>query len=318
MTAQPAADRTLSLARTLADALVRESPHMRRRAMPDFPAFVRSVIDVWSPQPDLSGELTRLLQDMGRFAAATWAIYLEETPGGLTITRMAETLRRTDASGPGRARAILTYLRFISYVEPAPERGDRRDRRYRTTRSLQVAFRERVRRELVVRAHLDPAVAWVLEAYESRFLPFFLVLAEVSLLNLSLRLVADPPALRNPADLFTERFAGMAMLHEMMSSADPGDTFPPRGPLTFTAADLARRSEASRMQVASVLRATRKAGSILPTPDGRERLSEELVQALEGLVAGTTDMLIGCARILQRGSPTFFDEDEPMAAAAPL
>jgi hypothetical protein len=309
VTARSATEAEPTSARLLAAALVRESPHMRRRAMPDFPAFMRSVVDVWSPQPDLGGEVTRLLRDMGRFAAATWAVYLEATPGGLTAARMADTLRRTDTSGPGRAGAIITYLRFINYIEPALERDNRRDKRYRTTEVLRVAFRERMRRELAVRAHLDPAIAWVLGAYETRFLPFFVVVAEVSLLNLSLRLVADPPAQRNPVDLFSERFGGMAILHEMMSSADPGDTFPPRGPLTFTAAHLARRCETSRMQVASVLRATRKAGSILPTLDGRERLSEELVQALEGLVAGTTDMLIGCARILQRGTPTFFDED---------
>lgn len=67
------------------------------------------------------------------------------------------------------------------------------------------------------------------------------------------------------------------------------------------------------MQVAAVLRAARKAGSILSMPDGRERLSEELAQVLEGLVVGTTDMLIGCARIVRGGSPTIFDDEPPPA-----
>lgn len=292
-------------ARALASALASEVPHRRRRDMPGFNDLARDIVEVWGPHPGHSGEISRLLRDMGRFAAGSWAIYLEATPGGLTTTRMSETLARTTVSGPGRASALLAYLRFIGYVEWAPDIGDGRSRRLRTTPAMRGAFRERLRQELTVRATVDPIIPALLERFnesEKVFDDFFVVLSEVSLANA----VATTPA-HNELDLFSERYAGMIMLCELLQRGDPGDVFPPRGALNFTVAGLARRCDTSRMQVTGLLAKARKAGFLLPTADGRERLSEPLLQNMEGLIAGTTDMLVGCARIVMGGSPTVFD-----------
>ncbi|MBP7703890.1 MAG: hypothetical protein KA105_01240 [Caulobacter sp.] len=292
----------------LAAKLYDEIPHLRRRAAPGFSDLARRIVDVWAPQAGPGGEISRLLRDFGRFAAGSWALYLEATPGGLTISRMSETLKGTTISGPGRARAILTYMRFIGYVEPAPNEGDGRDRRYRTTETMQKAFRERVRGELAARADQDPTVAEVLADFDHLFIDYLVVLSEVSLATLQ-----QPAKLGGEVDLFSERYAGMVILCELMRSGEPDDSFPPSGPLTFTVAELARRCDTSRMQVNSLLKRARAAGVLLPAGDGRERLSEALLDNFRTLVAGSTDMLVGCARILVHGSPTFFDDESPSA-----
>lgn len=292
-------------ARALAGALSRELPHERRRAEPGFDLLARDIVEVWGPHPGLSGEISRLLRDLGRFAAGSWAIYLEATAGGLTIARMSETLERTTISGPGRARALLAYLRYIGYVEPAPESNDGRSRRFRTTATMRNSFRQRLRRELEVRAHLDGAIPPLLARFDQDdevFNAFFVILSEVSLTNLEL----GAPR-RNELDLFSERYAGMIILCEMLQRGAPGDVFPPRGALDFTVAGLAQRCETTRMQVTSLLRKARDAGYLIPADRGGERLSEPLLLNMEGLIAGTTDMLVGCARIIMGGSPTFFD-----------
>lgn len=292
-------------ARALAQTLTRELPHARRRGDPGFAKLARGIVEVWGPHPGLSGEVSRLLRDLGRFAAGSWAIYLEATPGGLTAARMSETLQRTTISGPGRARALLAYLRFIGYLEPEPQKNDGRSRRLRTTQTMRAAFRQRLRRELEVRAHLDPAIPAVLARFDADdmvFNAFFVVLSEVSLTNLEM----GAPR-KNELDLFSERYAGLIILCEMLQRGAADDAFPPRGPLDFTVAGLAQRCETSRMQVTSLLRKARDAGYLIATDDGRERLSEDLLVNMEGLIAGTTDMLIGSARIVMGGPPTFYD-----------
>lgn len=275
--------------------------------MPGFSELAGDVVEVWGPHPGLAGEISRLLRDMGRFAAGAWAIYLEATPGGLTITRMSESLKLTTISGPGRARALLAYLRFIGYVEPAPDDGDGRDRRFRTTAKMRAGFLGRIRRELEVRAHLDPAVPLVLERFDTdptMFDRFFVTVSEVSMANIA---IGGTRAGKNELDLFSDRYAGLIILCEMLQRGAPGDVFPPRGPLDFTVAGLAARCETSRMQVTSLLRKARAAGYLIATEDGRERLSEGLLQNMEGLIAGTTDMVIGCARIVTGGPATIYD-----------
>ena len=273
--------------------------------MPGFAELARDIIEVWGPHPGDVGEVSRLLRDMGRFAAGNWAIYLEATPGGLTTARMSESLKRTTVSGPGRARALLAYLRFIGYVEPAADVGDARARHFRTTEKMRRAFQQRIRRELEVRARLDPAIPALLQRFDqdpTAFAAFFVTLSEVSFANMEL----GAPR-KNELDLFSDRYAGLIILCEMLQRGGLDDVFPPRGPLDFTVAGLAARCGTSRMQVNSLLAKARAAGFLIPTPDGRERLSEPLLRNMEGLIAGTTDMVVGCARIVMGGQPTIFD-----------
>lgn len=293
-------------ARALARALIGELPHLRRRAMPGFSAEVRRVVDVWAPNPGPGGELTRLLQDMGRFTAGAWVTWLEATPGGLTLARMSDALRRSNLSGPGRARTILGYLRFIGFLEPAPEARNGREKHYRTTDRLRSAFRERLRREIEARRDADPVMPALLARFDDEGVStaYIALLGEVSLLTME-----AGGRDRNPVDTFSQRFSGVSILCEMLRGGRADDVFPPRGPVTFSIPDLARRCGASRMQVTSLLRQARKEGLLVPDGEG-ERFSEDLLSNFEALVAGATDMMVGGARLLLGGPPVLFPGDE--------
>lgn len=292
-------------ARALAEALVRGDARLRRRQMPGFDQLARRVVPLWAVQPGANGEITRLLRDLGRFAAGTWAFHLEASAGGLTVARLGQALRGAGISGAGRARTLLTYLRFIGYVEPAPDQGDGRDRRYRTTAKMRHAYRDRMRRELEARADLDPAIPAVLARFDAVCMDFLALLGEASLLE------AGAPGPRpEEIDLFSERYAGFPVLCELVLGGDPDDVFPPRGGLTFNVAELARRCGTSWMQVATLLRKARAAGALLPAGDGRERLAEAVRDRLLDMVADTTNMIIGCARILEGRPLGFFDDPE--------
>lgn len=287
----------------LARRLIDEVPHLRRRAMPGFEDSARRIVKVWGPQEGQAGELSRLLRDMGRFALGNWAIYLEATPGGLTLSRMQQALAGSGISGLGRARAILAYLIFIRYVERAEPIGDTRVRPYRTTERLRGAFRARLRRELEVRQDLDPDIPRLLAAFddEAVYIRFFILISEVTH---AMTQIAEPH--ENEIDLFSERMSGLIILCELLQAGAPGDRFPPRGPVAISVTDLARRCDTSRTQVNQLLRQARAAGYLIPTEDGGERFSEALLANFESLVAGTTDLVIACARNTM-GGPLSFD-----------
>jgi hypothetical protein len=86
-------------------------------AHPNFPAAARqlsrSMLDLAAQDAALDG----IVKDVGRFTATGLAIYLDAT-GGLTLARLKELCALNKVTSPGRARAILLYLRFLRYIEP--------------------------------------------------------------------------------------------------------------------------------------------------------------------------------------------------------
>lgn len=281
--------------RTLAEDLARDHPHNRLRSRPDFQVMARHVVKVWGPQPGLDGEISRILHDMGRLAAGVWAVYLEMTPGGLTLTRLTELMIQTRVSGPGRARTLMTYLRFIRFIEPAPAGPDGREKRFVTTPALRSAFRARLRGELEARRNLHPSVAWVLERFddEAMFTTFFTVMSEISMVMMEIGTKR-----RSALDTFSERYAGMIVLGEIMQGGDPADTFPPRGPVHYSLADIANRCATSRAQVQGLLKTARRKGLLIQQPGGGELVGADLREAIETFVAGTSEMVVGSARIV--------------------
>lgn len=262
--------------------------------------MARRVIAVWGPQVGEDGDIASKLQDMGRLAAGVWAFYLEITPGGLTLARLTELMVQTRVSGPGRARTLIAYLRFIRFIESAPIGADARRRLFVTTPSLKSAFRNRLYNELEARKHLDPAVVWVLDRFHDDlvFTAYFTVISEVSM---SIMQIGTKRT--SVLDLFSERYAGMTVLGELLLGGDPDDHFPPRRPVRYSLADIANRCGTSRAQVLGLLKKARNAGLLIPQDDGGELLSPDLREAIEAFIAGTTDMVVGGARIVAGNRP---------------
>lgn len=257
--------------------------------------MAREVISVWGPQKGEDGEVARKLHDMGRLAAGVWAVYLEVTPGGLTLARLTSLMIQTRVSGPGRARTLIAYLRFIRFIEPAPIGEDARRRLFVTTPALKTAFRHRVRNELRVRRHLDPAVEWVLDRIDDDdiFGAYFTLISEVSMTLMEIGTKRE-----STLNLFSERYAGMTALGEILLGGDLEDTFPPRGPVRYSLADVANRCGTSRAQVMGLVKRARQEGLLVPHEDGGEVLGDRLRDDVEAFIAGTTGMVVGVARIV--------------------
>jgi hypothetical protein len=89
----------------------------------------------------------------------------------------------------------------------------------------------------------------------------------------------------DPTGVFTTRDSGSMILFEIMHSAQPGDAYPPRGPLNCSVTELAAKYEVSRSHVLKMLRDAEKDGSLVRNADERSCvLSETLRIAVMGLL----------------------------------
>lgn len=294
-----AAETTILSERSVALAAEIEAafPFETQRRTAGFETLARRVTQVWS-SVDPTKKREQTLREISRFSAAMLISHLEATPGGLSLARLRAMVERPGLGGVGHGRAVLTFLRYVGYVEPLPRASDGRVQLYRVTETVRAFLRMRMRRELEARTLVDPVVPRLLERFDDEDLvsAFLVVLSETGIAILRQGTPRD-----NPADLFSQRQNGMILLCELAEQGGPGDVFPPRGPLDYTVADLARRSGASRMQVGHLLRKARAAGALIVDPDGRDRFSPALADGLERAVASSTLMIVGAARIALDG-----------------
>lgn len=256
---------------------------------PDFGRLKRPWVDTWRLSDDDSAMLARTLQDGGRFFIGLWALYLHSTPGGLTRGRLAETLKESGMSGPGRAASALLFMRFIQYIEPAPDGGDRRTRRYVPTARMMEAFKARLHRHLATLWPADPTLLRIAPQFDREEVVGAYLAAIGEVTRLALR--GYRPA-EVSLDTFSHRYGGMALLAELMFAGAQEDAFPSMAPFAINLADLARRCRISRAQVRSALNAGHEAGLIELLPDSHCRLRPALDEHLDIFMASS---IIGCA-----------------------
>lgn len=246
------------------------------RSLDGFAAHAKAAVGLWRMRGE-NEALGDSLRDMGRFIGAVWAIYLHNTPGGLTPMRLTAMLEGTELSGPARARAMIAYMQFLGYIAPAPSRGDTRVKRYEPTERLLAALGARYRRELEVAAWLTPDIGWILERYHEPGVRDGIIAAQGELLLNFFRGWRPEGVSLN---VFSEKFGGMAVLAELLACAEPGDQFPPAGALRFSTAALARACGANRTQVRRLLKHASETGFLVlgeegeawPTPLLREHV----------------------------------------------
>lgn len=281
----------------LAHAIEAAYPFEAQRNAAGFPDLARWVTDVWAAAGP-GEDSARTLRDISRFSAAMLISHLEATPGGLSLARLRAVVERPGLGGVGHGRAVMTYLRYAGYIEPLPKSGDGRVQLYRVTDRIRAKLRIRMRRELEARTGVDPAIPALLARIddEAAFDALLVAMSETAL-----AIFRDSVQRTNPVDLFSHRQNGMLLLCELAKQGGEGDVFPPRGPLDYKVADLARRTGSSRMQVDHLLRKARNEGFLITDADGRLRFSEALADGLERVVASTTLLIVGAARMVLDG-----------------
>jgi len=218
----------------------------------------RSMLDLAAADPALDG----IVKDAGRFLATGLAVYLHAT-GGLTLARLKELGARDRVVSPGRARAILIYLRFLHYVAPAPDGG--RAARFVPTPQLERAYHAILRGGIEAAAVIEPK----LERLSNR-LGEPHVAADLVRISGRIGLSHSGNNDGNPMwRVFLNRHAGAQILHALMLAAEDDGHYPPRGEMAFSLTGLARTFRVSRPHVARLLRAAEQEGLIVMRPDSR-------------------------------------------------
>ena len=260
----------------------------RTIALPGYAAYERRAVHIWRAPENSTPMLETSLRDLGRFLCGIWALYLHGTSGGITLSRLSELLDLTGVSGPGRARSVLTFMRFIGYIEPAPAAGDGRVRAFQPTPRMSQAFRERYRREFAAAGPLDPDITEALVRLDDDafFLAIMAGIGELCLAGFEW-FEFDAVSL----NVISHKFAGMMVLGELLTAAEREDApFPPVGPMAYSLAGVAKACGVSRTQVRRVLKEGRDHGFMEMKGDG------ELV--LTPLLAEHVRLLIACAYIM--------------------
>jgi hypothetical protein len=244
----------------------------------------RKVVDLAVRDPAYDG----IAKDLGRYTTTCIAIYLDAT-GGITLSRLKEQCARMNIASPGRARAILLYLRFLRYVTPVA--GDERPATYAATEPLREVWRHMLREALDAARIVEPCVASIVprldEAQYMRELLGAYCDGMIYAASLGLQETAF-------SRVFLSRNAGMQMLHHLMLLAPEDDEYPPRRIALGSLTELARVLRVSRPHLARLLRAAEHEG-LLHRVEGGLEFSEVARGEIAFVIAMRLTSILFCA-----------------------
>jgi len=209
-----------------------------------------------------------IVKDVGRFFAAGMAMTLHAT-GGLTLPRLKQFCTESGLISPGRARALLLYLRFLRYVEPVP--GAKRGGIYVPTVSMRNAWGAITRAGLDAVQVIEPEIAPITE----RLTDPAALLAFCRIQSENGRALSTRGMDNGFWRVFLNRHAGTQILHALMLSGDDGAHYPPRGEMAFSLSKLARDFHVSRPHVARMLRAGEKEALLMLCGNSRLSFTDE-------------------------------------------
>ena len=251
------------------DLPIAQDEYARMAAHPRLEAGLRVLNDASLPALAADRTLLGIFKDGGRYVSAMWAIYLHVC-GGLTLQSLKTLCAQSGLLSPGRARAMLLYMRYLGYVEPAHE--GRGPARYIPTPRFRTAWTIHMRTVLEAVCAIEPNARAVVDRLDDPDIFAAIVRTQGESLFLGARdRNFDTPLFR----VFTNRHAGGLILRELLSgSRDDDEAYPPRLAILPPAADLARRYQVSRIQVRRILTAAEKEGLMQPRADNLWQLSD--------------------------------------------
>ncbi|MBS0279142.1 MAG: hypothetical protein JSR81_16080 [Proteobacteria bacterium] len=266
-------DAWIRLASWDADERIPPAMYERLQGHPNYPAtiqgFAARVLDISRIDVSFDG----ICKDVSRYGAAQWVVYLHLT-GGLNLPRLKQMCVSSRLLSPGRARALLLYLRYIDFVEPLGRREHGEAAQYRPTAALFAAWIALARAALEAMALVEPATnAAIAKLGERDFLHALLRHMGEGFLQASMALPQDTSFFR----VFLHRNAGLQFLYWMIVMArDHGDGFPPRKPIALNISAVAQDLNVSRTHVRRMLRAAEEEGLLLRGEDSRVQFTAEL------------------------------------------
>jgi hypothetical protein len=278
--------------------------HERLRAHPRYAEAVRRFALNMLADGDGDPAIDGILKDAGRSVAALCAAYLDAS-GGLTLPRLKAMLAGFGVASPGRARALLIFMRYLGYVELLPVHELGKAAVYRPTPRFIQVYRRHHRAVADAVQVLEPAVGRMIERFDAPgvYETFVTQMGDLFLHGSRKGRAAEQPAYFR---VFMHRNAGIQVVHALLADAADGDVFPPRRPIAFSASAMARRFKVSRIHISRLMDAAQAEGlltlgdgMVTLTPSGREAFdwvfanqmiyflaaAARTVKAMPGLVA---------------------------------
>jgi len=233
------------------------------RADPLYPQAIRRFAANMLAAGDNDLALDGILKDAGRNVAAMCAVYLHVS-GGLTLPRLKTLCAGFGLASPGRARALLLYLRYLGYVGAPQARAKGALAVYPVAPKLLVTWREHQRAVLDAAAVLEPEIAVLVDLFERPgvFETYAALLVEGFLVTVP-HFDVNTPYFR----IFMHRYAGIQIVHFLLARA-ADEAFPPREPIAFSLSTLAQRFGVSRSHVRRLIEAAEREGLIQRCNDG--------------------------------------------------
>ncbi|QUD86589.1 hypothetical protein [Phenylobacterium montanum] len=259
----------------------------RLRRRPEYPAAARRLAANMLRDAEADPALDGLRKDAGRTVAGLSAAYLNAS-GGLTLARLKDFIAGFGLVSPGRARALLIYMRYLGYVEPNPGRGQRPAASYRLTPRFLATYTRHQASLLDALQVIEPGAGLVLRNLHAPSVFNTLVIEQGDAFT-SGSPQAEP--FEDWYGVFMNRHAGIQVLHALVAQAD---CFPPEGPIALSLAAMARRLKVSRVHLTRMVKAAERHDFVELEPGGL-RFTEAGRQALDWLYASRFCVLLACA-----------------------
>ena len=217
-------------------------------SQPRFPqavhALARNMLAAGSNDKALDG----IFKDGGRYAVTFIALHLHFT-GGLTLPRLKALTAVSGMSSPGRARAVLLYLRYLGFVTRGAKQPGVPDL-FLPTAKCHKAWASHMAAALEAAAVVAPAALVVHRALDRPEIYASLTRGHIDLM---LGSFAYPEKFQHGvARVFMHRHAGTQILWTLLLADESGD-FPPQRTHPLSQAALARRFGVSRTHVRRML-----------------------------------------------------------------
>ena len=280
------------------------NPEVRDRvaALPGFEAAARALSQRSLQLYESDRAAAGITKDGGRYVVAMVAMYLH-IMGGLTLPSLKTLCASFGLTSPGRARAMLLYMRYLKYVEPTPKARRGAPTHYHPTPAFVTAWRGHLIAAVEAAAIAEPALAPRLDALRgARALD---ILTRIQTEGLHAAAKSHAAAAGSPLyRVFVHRHAGSQILWTLLTP-DGAEGFPPKRSPPQSAASLARRFGVSRIHVRRLIEDAVREGLIRHESDG------SAVFEPDGVAAVTFHFSMQLASLLRAASKTLLELDIP-------
>jgi hypothetical protein len=216
--------------------------YQRMIGHPAFPDAVRAMAEQLLALSASDRAIDGIFKDAGRYIAAASAAAMAS---GVTLAGIKRLCAKFGLLSPGRARAMLLYLRYLGYVSLRRERPAGRPARYRISPAFRAAWQAHLTIVLNAAGLIEPAAAQAAERLdEPAFFECFCRLQLDGLAEGIRHWDPDMPFVR----VFINRHAGTQIVWALLVQHGDGG-FPYAGPLAVSKSALARRFGVSLMHV---------------------------------------------------------------------